>query len=91
MSVNAETIELTLDQKRQIAEAAKRAGRPWQDVLADALRSYRPAPIGAEKESGGREKSFYDVLNEAGLIGIVEDAPPDLSTNPKYMEGFGRD
>lgn len=23
-------------------------------------------------------------------IGCIKDAPPDLSTNPKYMEGFGR-
>jgi hypothetical protein len=23
------------------------------------------------------------------VMGVVGDAPPDLSTNPKYMEGFG--
>jgi hypothetical protein len=26
-----------------------------------------------------------------GIIGIYKDAPPDLSTNPEHMEGFGRD
>lgn len=25
------------------------------------------------------------------LVGIIEDGPTDLSTNPKYMEDFGKD
>jgi len=36
------------------------------------------------------QKSFYDALNEDGLIGCVKNAPSDLSTNPQYMEGFGK-
>jgi len=31
-------------------------------------------------------KSLADVLEE---IGFVKGLPEDLSTNPKYMEGFG--
>lgn len=31
----------------------------------------------------------YDAAVRAGIIGIVDDAPHDLSTNPKYMERFG--
>lgn len=89
MSSPVETIELTPDQKREIAETAARAGRPWQEVLSDALQSYCPRRAVASVQ--GRQKSFYDRLNDAGLIGMVKDAPPDLSTNPKYMEGFGRD
>jgi hypothetical protein len=37
------------------------------------------------------EKSLYDALNERGMIGSMTDGPGDLSTNPKYMKGFGRD
>ena len=33
--------------------------------------------------------TLFDVFNEAGLIGCVKNAPADLSTNPKHMEGFG--
>jgi predicted DNA-binding antitoxin AbrB/MazE fold protein len=36
------------------------------------------------------EQTLYEMLDEAGLIGCIEDAPSDLSTNPKYMEGFGK-
>jgi predicted DNA-binding antitoxin AbrB/MazE fold protein len=34
--------------------------------------------------------TLYESLERAGLIGCVKDAPADLSTNPKYMEGFGK-
>ena len=34
--------------------------------------------------------TFFEVLNEVGLIGCVKGGPPDLSTNPKHMEGFGK-
>jgi len=36
------------------------------------------------------QKSFYDALAEDGLIGCIKDAPSDLSTNPQYMEDFGK-
>ena len=36
-------------------------------------------------------KSLYDALNERGMIGSITDGPGDLSTNPKYLKGFGQD
>jgi metal-responsive CopG/Arc/MetJ family transcriptional regulator len=39
----------------------------------------------------GEERSAYDVAMALGVIGCIKDGPEDLSTNPKYMEGFGRD
>ena len=35
-------------------------------------------------------QSLFDVFDEAGLIGCIHDGPADLSTNPKYIEGFGK-
>jgi predicted DNA-binding antitoxin AbrB/MazE fold protein len=40
-------------------------------------------------ESTQSEPSLFDVLDAAGLVGCITDAPPDLSTNRKYLEGFG--
>ncbi|HUO09894.1 MAG TPA: CopG family transcriptional regulator [Phycisphaerae bacterium] len=34
-----------------------------------------------------RPKTFGEVAGH--LIGVVKNGPSDLSTNPKYMEGFG--
>jgi len=36
------------------------------------------------------EPTFFELLDEVGLVGCVKGAPPDLSTNPKHMEGFGK-
>jgi hypothetical protein len=52
-------------------------------VVRAALEDY------CEKHS--TKPSAYDLFKAAGLIGCAKDLPADLSTNPKYMEGFGRD
>lgn len=49
----------------------------------------RAAPVTADTE-----ETAYDLASRAGLIGCLRGAPrspTDLSTNPKHMEGFGRD
>jgi hypothetical protein len=35
-------------------------------------------------------RTLYDALAARGIIGSITDAPADLGTNPKYMEGFGQ-
>ena len=35
-------------------------------------------------------ESAFDLAERAGLVGVVKGLPPDLSTNVKYMEGFGK-
>jgi hypothetical protein len=40
------------------------------------------------------QATAFDVASRADLIGCIKGAPrspTDLSTNPKHMEGFGRD
>jgi len=44
-------------------------------------------PPEEEQEEG---PTLFDVFEKAGLIGCADDLPADLSTNPKYMEGFGK-
>ena len=35
------------------------------------------------------DRTLGDAFNERGMVGSIKDAPPDWSSNPKYMEGFG--
>lgn len=42
-------------------------------------------------EADSKSPSVLDLLKKTKAIGIVKNAPPDLSTNPKYLEDFGRD
>ena len=87
MAIDPNQIELSAEMKQAIAEKAEQTGKPWDQVLWDAIKvspPRTPAP-----PADGEGESFYDAMR--ALIGIVKDAPPDLSTNAKYMEGFGRD
>jgi predicted DNA-binding antitoxin AbrB/MazE fold protein len=43
----------------------------------------------AESAAGVVGPTLHDALQSLGLLGCIEDGPADLSTNPKYMEGFG--
>jgi predicted DNA-binding antitoxin AbrB/MazE fold protein len=44
----------------------------------------------AETETNEDGPTLFELLDKAGLIGCIKDGPPDLSTNPKYMEDFGK-
>jgi hypothetical protein len=64
------------------AEAKERGVRP-SDIVREALQEHirqrTPKP------------SCLDLARRIGLVGIYKDTPSDLSTNPKHMEGFGRE
>jgi predicted DNA-binding antitoxin AbrB/MazE fold protein len=59
-----------------------------QEVVSLVVETAKPAASGDPVDSG---KTLFDALNEVGWIGSIKDGPSDLSTNPKYMEGFGKD
>jgi hypothetical protein len=66
--------ELTPDEQRRLVEQLTQIA--GTNVAA-----------GVDSETG---KSLYDALNERGMLGSITDGPGDLSTNPKYMKGLGR-
>jgi metal-responsive CopG/Arc/MetJ family transcriptional regulator len=76
------TISIDRDLMQRIKQLASADGITEVDVVRDALKEYLH-----ERENG---ETCYDRAVCAGLIGCVCDAPTVLSTNPKYMEGFGR-
>ncbi len=68
----------------------------------DVLRPLEPVPFHEHQQmtvkvfdhenttSENKSESCYDIAQRSGIIGIVEEASSDLSTNPQYFEGFGR-
>jgi hypothetical protein len=86
MSILPNQIALTSEQRERLARLAEETGRPWGELLDEALAAYQPHPASPNGQEG---ESFFDRASRLGLIGCVEGGPPDLSTNPKYMEGFG--
>ena len=55
-------------------------GRPESEVVREAL----------EAHLGGAETSAWALAEESGLVGVITDAPKDLSTSEYHFEGFGK-
>ena len=77
--------------RRAKSEAALR-GRKLKDLVEEGLRLVlepEKAPAATEKKSPQpRKGSLHEALQD--LCGIIKDGPPDLSTNRKYFDHFGR-
>jgi hypothetical protein len=89
MTPDLNNITLTDGQRRWIATRAARVGVSSQRYLAGLIPS---ADLEGQLQSAtnGYETALQ-AAERLGLVGCVVDAPPDLATNPKYMEGFGQD
>ncbi|HEY1794765.1 MAG TPA: hypothetical protein VGG57_01465 [Stellaceae bacterium] len=83
------TIDLPDDLFRRAKSEAALRGRKLKDLIEEGLRAVVDDPSHGEKTAAAAKRvSAHDLLK--GLCGIIEDAPADLSTNPKYFEDFGR-
>jgi hypothetical protein len=76
------SLRISKDESRALRERAQREGVSRATLVRRALRAYG---ITSEPES---EKSGYDVIKE--LIGKSKGGPKDLSTNPEYLDDYGR-
>jgi hypothetical protein len=89
MAIDPAQIELTDQQKERLAAIAERAGRPYSELLDEWLSGIPiPEENGEPDPTKPRPKNLYEAFAAVGAIGCFS-GPPDLSTNPKYMEGFG--
>ncbi|HVH78219.1 MAG TPA: hypothetical protein VM782_02415 [Stellaceae bacterium] len=83
------TIDLPDDLfRRAKAEAALR-GQKFKDLLEEGLRLILAgAPPGHGDPPPKKKPSMHDLAKDLIFEGV--DSPPDLSTNPKYFDDFGR-
>ena len=82
MGTNRISVRVNPKLRRRLErEAAAKRKRP-SDVVRDALESYL--------DQRSQPESCYDLALRTGFIGVAKNAPPDLSTNHKYLKGFGR-
>ena len=69
--------------KQGLEAEALEKGFSVSEIVRDALTAYV-----RRREC---EESCSDLARRLGILGVYKDGPSDLSTNPEYMEGFGRD
>lgn len=72
------TIRLDETSARELEEAAKRSGRSKGEIIRELIRSH------LRKEN----ESILDAMQDC--VGLLQDAPCDLSTNKKYLKNIGR-
>jgi len=76
------TIRIPENLGQRLRNRSRIRGQTESDLVREALERY----LGKST----KERSAYELAQEAGLIGSVKQAPRDLSTNRRYFEGFGR-
>ena len=82
MAADRLSIRLPEALRAEIEALSKASGKSESEIARQAIEEY------LERQAAG--PSCYDIAEKAGLIGCFDSGLGDLSTNPKYMEGFGR-
>lgn len=67
MPIDPQQIQLSDQQRKQLAETAEKTGRPWDELLNDALRT-----IGVQDEEAG--KRLRRILDDLGknAVGVAD-------------------
>ncbi len=82
MATDRLSVRIDAKLRRQLEEESSNRGKREAELVREALEEY----LGRE----GARESFYDVAKKRGVLGLVKNAPADLSTNRKYFKKFGR-
>lgn len=90
MAIDPNEIQLTADQRQLIAELADRLGCSPQDALSDLIATARGRRRSRRNAPGTSSESAHELGKRLGLFASLKDGPKDLSSNPRYMEGFGQ-
>ena len=89
MATDPSDIHLSDEQKQRLAEASDATGLSAEQILDDALRIALKLKGAVAQLGEGNGRTLYDAMAEDGAIGCIKGGPTDVSTNQKYMEGFG--
>lgn len=90
MSTAPEPFTFTPELNLKLDEIVALTGKPPERVVDEALADYRERAAKEKHVTEEGEESALEAAIRMGLrLGSIDDLPADLSTNPKYMEGFG--
>ena len=84
------TIDIPDELLRRAKSEAALQGRKLKDLVTEGLRLAlgEAAPAGGEPPPPPKKPTAHDLLKD--LIFEDVDCPPDLASNPKNLDGFGR-
>ena len=82
MSSSRITVRVPAALTARLRSRSRAKGTTESDVVREALETY----LG----KGKPDRSAYELAEQAGIVGAVESAPKDLSTNVRHFKGFGK-
>ena len=84
------TVDIPDELFRRAKSQAALQGRKLKDLVAEGLHLVLDKPPAEKQEKPARKPkpSAHDLMKE--WCGISDAGPPDLSTNKKYFDDFGR-
>lgn len=74
--------------KRHLEKLARQRGVTVDTLLWGLLAVAELEHVREDSELGA---SCFELAQAAGVIGVADDLPCDLSTNPAHLDGFGRE
>ena len=81
--MNVLTVKISAALEREIARAARRQRISKSELARRAMQQYV-----SRSEAPAGSRSAADLAG--GLIGSIRRLPRDLSTNPRYLDDYGR-
>jgi hypothetical protein len=76
------SLRLSKAERRALRVRARREGVSQATLIRRALRAYGVTPEAEPSKTG------YDTIKH--LLGAQQGGPSDLSTNPEYLDDYGR-
>ena len=81
------SIHLDAERRRKLEQIAELNGKSASELVRDAIDHYLAEHVQSEPKHGD---TLYDIAKSTGAIGLLKGGPTDVSTNPKYLKGFGQ-
>jgi len=82
MSSNRLTIRVPEALTARLRSRSRAKGTTESELVREALEKYL--------ERSSPQRTAFDLAEEAGIVGIAQRAPKDLSTNRRHFKGFGK-
>ncbi len=82
MASNRITVRIPSELTARLRSSSRARGASESELVRAALETYLSHP--------SAERTAFELAQEAGLIGIAQNAPRDLSTNRRHFAGFGK-
>ena len=81
-------IQIDAERQRKLEKLAGQNGRSPSELVRDAIDHYLADQVPPGSNHGD---TLYDIAKRTGAVGLLKGGAADVSTNPKYLEGFGPD